>query len=572
MELNNESRERIYAFLTKEKKTILYHILLLFILSLILYISNTQNIEFEGKDEYRYAEVAKEVSWGTNFFVMHYNGEPYSDKPPLFFWIVKLFYIIGGGISPLNFRIYCILCGIAGIIITYFIALKLYNDKNIALFSGLFLMIASRYFWGTRWARLDIPFCFFIYLAMFSFVLWYFDYKCNATFMSHENHEINLVLHQKNKNIYIYLFWIFLALGTLTKGPLGIIIPIGSVLLFLILKKDLKSFLHTKLFAGIIIIIVLVGIWLIPAIIMGGKNYSNDLIFQQNITRLVNPWRHEKPIYYFFGKLIIDFLPGVIFLPSALIIGLQKKNFKKDRSFLFNFSWFAFTLIFFSFSPSKRGQYVLPMYPAMAMLVSSFLFINKNVIAPIKYKKIPLYIFSIIGVIAAIVLPFIAHKINKRLGINLHNFGITLIALFSLSSSLLIFILTLKNKIKDCIIFTIILMIIIYIFLTFRVFPSENKETLDKQFAQFIESYTYDNKINEIVIYENFNPRLIIYGNYFIKNIIRENEFKNILLDNQRRLILIYEDNIEKFRNELSNIEIVKKFQMPDKNLYIYKK
>ena len=115
-------------------------------------------------------------------------------------------------------------------------------------------------------------------------------------------------------------------------------------------------------------------------------------------------------------------------------------------------------------------------------------------------------------------------------------------------------------------------MIIIYIFLIFRVFPSEHKETLDKQFAQLIESYLYDNKINEIVIYEDFNPRLIIYGNYFIKNIIKEDEFKNILSDNQRRLILIYEDNIEKFRNELSNIELVEKFQMPDKNLFIYKK
>ena len=115
-------------------------------------------------------------------------------------------------------------------------------------------------------------------------------------------------------------------------------------------------------------------------------------------------------------------------------------------------------------------------------------------------------------------------------------------------------------------------MIIIYIFLIFRVFPSENKETLDKQFAQLIESYTYNNKINEIVIYENFNPRLIIHGNYFIKIIIKDDEFKNLLSDNQRRLILIYEDNIEKFRNELSNIELVKKFQMPDKNLFIYKK
>ena len=587
MELNEESKI--------EKKTILYHILLLSILSLILYISNTQNIGFEGKDEYRYAEVAKEVSWGTNLFVMHYDGEPYPDKPPLFFWIVKLLYIIGGGISPFNFRIYCILCGIAGIIITYFIALKLYNDKNIALFSGLFLMIASRYFWGTRWARLDIPFCFFIYLAMFSFVLWYFDYKRNATSLAQrivgnaymrssqeEIHtsnpfqegtlEMNLALNQKRKNLYIYLFWIFLALGTLTKGPLGIIIPIGSILLFLILNKDLKSFLQTKLLIGVIIVIVLVGIWLIPAIIMGGKNYSNDLIFQQNITRLVSPWRHKQPIYYFWGKLFIDFLPGILFLPSALIIGLQKKNFKKDIPFLFNFSWFTFTLIFFSFSPSKRGQYVLPMYPAMAMLVSSFLFINKNITSPIKYKKIPLYVFTTIGVIAAIILPFITHKINKRFGINLNTFGITLLVLFSLSSLLLIFIVTLKNKLKHCIIFTIILMIIIYIFLIFRVFPSEHKETLDKQFAQLIESYRYDNKINEIVIYEDFNPRLIIYGNYFIKNIIKEDEFKNILLDNQRRLVLIYEDNIEKFRNELSNIELVKKFQMPDKNLFIYKK
>ena len=115
-------------------------------------------------------------------------------------------------------------------------------------------------------------------------------------------------------------------------------------------------------------------------------------------------------------------------------------------------------------------------------------------------------------------------------------------------------------------------MFIIYIFLIFYVFPSENKEAFDKQFARFIESYTYNNKIDEIVIYENFNPRLIIYGNYFIKNIIEENEFKNMLSDNQRRLILIYEDNVEKFHNELSNIELVKKFQMPDKNLFIYKK
>ena len=80
-------------------------IAVLFLTAAVLFGISMSRTGFEGKDERRYAQVAKEITWGENIFVMHHLGKLYPDKPPLFFWMQAISYKVFGEVSPFSARV-----------------------------------------------------------------------------------------------------------------------------------------------------------------------------------------------------------------------------------------------------------------------------------------------------------------------------------------------------------------------------------------------------------------------------------------------------------------------------------
>jgi hypothetical protein len=127
-----------------------------------------------------------------------------------------------------------------------------------------------------------------------------------------------------------------------------------------------------KLLTGMVLFLVIVLSWYLPAVLKGGQDFLNQTLFHQTIERFAKGTSHTRPIYYYFTNFPVDFLPWFLFLPGAIAYGLAKRKEGIFKNFFFLLVWFVVIFLFFSFSKGKREVYLLPLYPAASLIVGKF--------------------------------------------------------------------------------------------------------------------------------------------------------------------------------------------------------
>ncbi len=302
-------------------------------------------------DEPRFALVAQEMIQTGNFVMPHRNNKPYPDKPPLFFWAIALSSLATGGVNAGAALLPSALAGAFLILLVFFLARRLIRDDDVALLSALILATSVKIFWQASHAQIDMLLALLTTIAMYGF-----------TRMETGGGKRNVVLA-----------WAAMALATLAKGPVGLILPIGAMLVYRWWSGKRR---YRELFSpgGIVAFLGIVGCWLTFLIIQGvqaGESvYLQNILFKQTVVRFAKSWHHYQPVYYFFKVIFYDFFPWSPFLVSLVILKFKKMKFTDAEKFLF--SWLFFVLLFFSIPMGKRGLYILPLYPAAAILVASF--------------------------------------------------------------------------------------------------------------------------------------------------------------------------------------------------------
>lgn len=330
---------------------------LLLLLCMVLFFVNLGQWDLWNPDEPRYAQVAREMVNGGDWILMHFNGQVYGDKPPLFFWFIALSSYLWGGFTSFAVRFPSAFFGTLTILLTFFIGKRLYSART-GFLSGLILATSHEFVYLSTRANIDTTLTFFTTGSFFFFIRWYK--------MGEEN------LQDSAKGASIFGFYVCLGLATLTKGPVGFILPLLVCLVFLILRRDWGSLKRMRLLPGMILFILIVLAWYVPALLKGGKDYFNETIMLHTVDRFAKGSSHIRPFYYYLYNFPADFLPWIFFLPSAIVYGFSRGKAGIKREFLFLFVWFVVIFIFFSFSKGKRGLYLLPLFPAVSVMVSKW--------------------------------------------------------------------------------------------------------------------------------------------------------------------------------------------------------
>jgi len=345
---------------------------LLLVAAAILFI-NLDGWDLWNPDEPRYAEVAREMVKTGDYIVPHINGEIYPDKPPLFFWIVALCSKPFGDVSAATARFPSALAALGVLLLTFLIGRKLYNPA-VGFFAGLILIATTQFFWLALRANIDVTLTLWTTLAIYLFY-------CGYT-------------REQGKNTCYLLAYLFMGLATITKGPVGFFIPIITMVLFLITQKQYRQLKEIKIVPGMLIILAVVALWLVPACITGGNEYTQNILVKQTFGRAIDSYSHKQPFYYYLVNFPADFNPWTIFIPSAVIFFWRKKKQGGTLNLTFPLVWFAGTFIFFSLVSGKRNLYLLPLYPAAALLMARFWydFIEAAKEQPAKLITIPFYI------------------------------------------------------------------------------------------------------------------------------------------------------------------------------------
>jgi 4-amino-4-deoxy-L-arabinose transferase-like glycosyltransferase len=241
-----------------------------------------------------------------------------------------------------------------------------------------------------------------------------------------------------------------------------------------------------KLLPGMILFLVIVLSWYLPAVLKGGQDYLNVTLFKHTIDRYSTGWSHVKPIYYYLYNFPVDFLPWIFFLPAAMVYGYSREAIGKRREFIFLLAWFFVIFLFFSLSKGKRSLYLLPLYPAVSIMIGKLW--NDFIFTPMEHFRpgwisFLLYGFMGLALIAVAAIPWvISMKFPSYLPYSLP------IAFLMVGGSLVLFVLN-RFRMQSAIFFLLIGMMASGFFYTLRlVFPLVNPYKSARFISQEITS------------------------------------------------------------------------------------
>ncbi|HEX5135837.1 MAG TPA: phospholipid carrier-dependent glycosyltransferase [Planctomycetota bacterium] len=287
--------------------------------------------------ETRYATIAREMAETGDWLLPRINGEPYQDKPPLFFWLGAVLWKVAG---PQCVRVVSALAG-AGTLVVLAALARLWFSRRAALLSAAILATTPEFGWLARFGELDVALTFFTTLSVYG---WFAGGKRTA------------------------LFYLGMGLAVMVKGPPGVLVPVVAAVagrLARVPPSSPRAPRHPLW--GPVVVILPVACWLVPAFLKAGLGYAHELIIHHMFGRVVDSWQHKQPFYFYVNEALWNFFP---WLPLAVPAGIRAWRRRRDEpASAMLLLWFLIGLLAFSAVSGKRIAYILPLVPAFALLV-----------------------------------------------------------------------------------------------------------------------------------------------------------------------------------------------------------
>ncbi|GAK56791.1 hypothetical protein U27_03755 [Candidatus Vecturithrix granuli] len=366
----------------------LMNIGLLVVIALPLFFLTPFTRELWLPDEPRYAEIAMEMADAGNWIIPRFHGELYTEKPPLYFWLLAGSAELFGNWRPFALIFPAALSALGVIIVIYAFAAFLF-DRKVGLLSALMLMTSVLFLGVGQFVRMDmfLLLCFSVSLLSF--------YRLHVRTTSYDV-------------VYALLFFVAAALATLTKGPIGVGLPGLIILIFLFWTRNFSVLRKIRLFWGNLVYLAIVLAWFVPAIRQEGWDYAYLIIIKQNLGRVYGSFSHARPWYFYLHTLPWITLPWFPFLVSAMIHAWRTPttSCEHDAS-RFLWIWWGTTFVFFSLVSGKLEIYLLPLLPPTAILTAHFwlsLSTPSNTLGKLSQRlTLPAYILAGSFLIASIV-------------------------------------------------------------------------------------------------------------------------------------------------------------------------
>jgi 4-amino-4-deoxy-L-arabinose transferase-like glycosyltransferase len=328
------------------------HLIFLVALCGAIYFPYLDNTPFFDKGEPREALAVQDIVQRGEWLFPLKRATAIPSKPPLFHWSAALVSELTGALNETTIRFPSALYAMLGVLLIYVLGRTLYGPA-VALLAGAILATTMVYSDQALSARVDMTLCFFLTLSLVLF------YSLYSGFLAHR--------------LWYFAFYFIVGIGTLAKGPLGILLPGLVVAGFLTIKRRWDLMVKFAFHPGAVLTLLLAGGWYGLAITRGGEGFVDRQLLQENLKRFFGGSGHSHPIYYYVPYLFSLGLPWSFFFPF-LLWDLLKKSRTGGDDYLFLESWFVIMFVFFSLSAGKRPVYLLPIYPPLSLLLADWIY------------------------------------------------------------------------------------------------------------------------------------------------------------------------------------------------------
>lgn len=302
-------------------------------------------------DEGRYAEIAREMVATGDWTTPRLNGYKYFEKPALHYWATAAAFELFG-VHEWTARLWSALTGFLGVLLVLYFGRRVFGAPAGGLAASV---LAGSLLWAVigHINTLDMGVSFFMSLAVLGLALAQLD---DAS--------------PQERWRWMHAAWAAAAFALLSKGLIGIVLPGGAFALYILIQRDWTRLARLHTGTGLLLFLAIAAPWFF-AVSAANDEFFRFFFIQEHFQRfLTNAHGRYRPAWYFIPILLIGFSPWIISLVPALGRAWREgpqHGFRPARLLLV---WSALVFAFFSASSSKLPSYILPMFPALAVLVA----------------------------------------------------------------------------------------------------------------------------------------------------------------------------------------------------------
>jgi 4-amino-4-deoxy-L-arabinose transferase-like glycosyltransferase len=308
-------------------------------------------------DEPRFALIARDMLATGDWLIPRVAGDLYTQKPPFFFWLMAASMGATGSLR-VGFLVPSLLAGVGTVLLVYDL-LRRVRGREVALAGALMLLATVQFTWQARQAQIDATLCFLTTLSLYGLLRHLLVAPAPGWFVAG---------------------WAAAGLGVITKGvgflPLLVLIPAGVLAARGWPRAGRMT--PTLLILGPVAMLAAIAIWFVPMWLVTASDgalleYRNELLFRQTVARYVHPWHHQEPVWYYLVNVIpLFWLPLITLVPW---LWPRWRGALRDRDTLTAvlLAWVLLVIAFFSASSGKRGVYMLPAVPGLAIVAAPWL-------------------------------------------------------------------------------------------------------------------------------------------------------------------------------------------------------
>ncbi len=343
--------------------------LVLVAVALALFFSNLGAHDLWAPDEVRYALVAREMRAGGDYILPRLNGDVYQEKPPLMFWLTTACAETYGrwvewrrpgrgpreraaSVNEVTARLPSAFAALCTLLLVWRAGARRW-DEWTGLVAALILATSVQFFWFSRNGALDAVLTLWVTIAILS--------------------GVRALDADRRWGPWSVGVLAGMTAGLLTKGPVALLIPA-------VVLGSYGWTIGRPRRAGILLAgaaacaLLLVAPWWRAAYARSGGAFGSlDELLRQTTGRLVTSYSHQKPVYHYAVGLLGEFLPWSVFLPTAVWAAVRARGTVEWPRLRLAWCWVVAPFLVFSAISGKRGQYLLPIYPGLALLVAAHL-------------------------------------------------------------------------------------------------------------------------------------------------------------------------------------------------------
>lgn len=371
------------------------NLLVLVALAVILFFIHGGGYDLWPPDEPRYAEVAREMLVSGDFLTPRVNGVTYTEKPPLLFWLMALCGLPFGEVNEWAARLPSMFCGLYVVVLTHALGRRLFGPRAAEL-AALLLMTSVGFWLQARKGQIDMLLAAALLTTLYAFWRW----------------------DTERAGKWLWLAYGGMAAGLLAKGPPALVFPL--LFLFTYYWKNPEGRRRSRWLAGSLAALGVALLWYIPARLAGADTAAEALgsgiggnLFRNTIGRFILGVSKAQAPWYYLETLPLDFLPWTLLSPPLLYWIWKQRSASQATWFLF--SWVAPALVFFSICIGKRGLYLVPLFPAIALLLAAA-WVAEASSGRLRWAKIGIVFWSaiLIGMaFAPLALPFLPFPLQN---------------------------------------------------------------------------------------------------------------------------------------------------------------